>query len=80
MSISSSNSDYFELLSEHLKAIYCIDFDDTGYTKEEWLAQFGGLELDDAIEEYAQKYALTPLNELTTPIHHNSAARRCRYG
>lgn len=65
MSISSSNSDYFELLSEHLKAMYCIDFEDTGYTKSEWLASFGDVELDQAIESYANKYDLISIKDIT---------------
>lgn len=56
---------YFELLSKKLHLLYCINFDDTGYTKSEWLACFGDLDLDEAVIQYAEKYDLTPLKDIS---------------
>jgi hypothetical protein len=54
-----SHTAYFERLNAKLQRLYCINFDDTGYSESEWLARFGDLELDEAIEIYAKKYDLT---------------------
>jgi hypothetical protein len=61
MNLDGHNHEYFELLSQKLEQTYCINFNDTGYTEEEWVARFGDLPLDKAINEYAQKYELTPI-------------------
>jgi hypothetical protein len=58
-----SNTQYFEQLSEKLLLLYCINFDDTGYTECEWLERFGDLALDEAIDIYAEKYDLTAYNK-----------------
>ena len=63
MDLESNNNDYFKLLSKKLEHLYCINFNDTGYTESEWLDRFGDMPLDKAISAYAQKYDLTPLNE-----------------
>lgn len=60
-----SNTDYFELLSQRLQALYCINFEDTGFTESEWLARYGDLELDEAIVVYANKYDLTAFKKLS---------------
>ena len=64
MNLDKHNHEYFELLSQKLKQSYCINFDDTGYTENEWIARFGDLSLDDAVSEYAKKYDLTSLKDI----------------
>ena len=64
MNFDEHNHEYFELLNQKLEQTYCINFDDTGYTENEWIARFGDLSLDDAVSEYAQKYDLTSLKDI----------------
>ncbi|MCF4008846.1 hypothetical protein [Rheinheimera sp. UJ63] len=54
----------FVLLSEMLEQQYCITFNDTGYTKAEWLDRFGDMPMNEAISAYADKYNLTPIKAL----------------
>ena len=64
MNFDEPNNEYFELLNQKLEQTYCINFDDTGYTENEWIARFGDLSLDDAVSEYAKKYDLTSLKDI----------------
>jgi hypothetical protein len=63
MDLESHNNDYFKLLSKKLEQLYCINFNDTGYTESEWVDRFGDMPIVEAISAYAQKYDLTSLNE-----------------
>lgn len=64
MNLDEYNHEYFELLNKKLEQDYCINFDDTGYTESEWIARFSDLSIDEAVLQYAQKYALTPLRDI----------------
>lgn len=64
MNNPENKDEYFEALNKQLKQLYCIDFDDTGYTKEEWRLYFDGLTVDEAIKRYALKYDLIPASEV----------------
>lgn len=64
MSYTDGNNEYFKELNNKLKQHFCISFEDTGYTEEEWISRFGDLALNDAISEYGKKYDLTPLTDL----------------
>ncbi|MEN0038057.1 MAG: hypothetical protein AAGC78_13365 [Cellvibrio sp.] len=55
--------DYLTSINEYLISLYAITFADTGYSEDEWLSRFGDLDVDDAIESYADKYGLTKASE-----------------
>ena len=65
MAATKDNTEYFEKLNIKLMQQFCISFDDTGYTKEEWISRFGDLNLDDAVSEYGRKYDLTAIADLS---------------
>lgn len=65
MPITKSNNEYFEELNIKLEQQFCISFDDTGYTEDEWISRFGDLTLDEAISDYSRKYDLTSITDFS---------------
>lgn len=52
-------AEYFQEVNRLLTEKYCMNFDDTGYDKGEWLDRFGGLNALEAVLSYGDKYDLT---------------------
>lgn len=50
--------DYLASANEYLISRYAINIADTGYSDDEWLSRFGDLDVEEAIETYAEKYGL----------------------
>jgi hypothetical protein len=57
-----TKEDYLKAINQLLTERYCITFNDTGYEDTEWLARFGDLDVEEAVEAYAEKYALTSMD------------------
>ena len=57
-----AKADYLKAINQLLTERYCITFNDTGYENTEWLARFGDLDVEEAVETYAEKYALTSMD------------------
>ena len=55
---------YAAQINNILQDKYCICFEDTGFSLEEWLLRFDGLDASDAVKCYADKYDLTCKAEL----------------
>lgn len=60
---SIARADYLISTNEHLMACFGINIADTGFSDDEWLSRFGDLDVEDAIEVYAEKYGLTRVSK-----------------
>ena len=55
--------EYLKVVNKYLEGKYAISLSDTGYSVDEWLSRFGELDVEDAVELYAEKYNLTSWGE-----------------
>lgn len=55
--------EYLVAINTYLTNNYSISLCDTGYSDAEWLSRFGDLDVEDAIEIYAEKYGLVNIND-----------------
>jgi hypothetical protein len=49
---------YLAAVNTCLMNRYLISLHDTGYSDDEWLSRFGDLDVEEAVEIYAEKYDL----------------------
>jgi len=50
--------EYLSATDKCLMNNYSISLLDSGYSDDEWLSRFGDLDIEDAVELYAEKYDL----------------------
>lgn len=49
---------YLAAVNIYLLNRYLVSLHDTGYSDSEWLSRFGDLDVEEAVEVYAEKYDL----------------------
>ena len=61
--ILMAQQEYLAAVNSYLMDRYFIGLSDTGYSDEEWLFRFGDLDVEEAVEVYAEKYELFSKND-----------------